>query len=264
MALVTGAAAVWRDALGSWAIPDEIREQATEDPWIHPVELFTATGDTPPSPSHDRAREALPEGGSVLDIGSGGGRASMALADRAGLVVGVDRHPAMLEAYAEAAHRHHVAHREILGDWPSVSSDSPTCDVVVAHHIVYNVPDLGVFLRACHLHARRRVVLELPARHPLSHMAPLWEHFWGLRRPDRPTADDFLEVCREMGMDIRSEAWDEEGRDVRARIPLADQVRFNRIRLCLPPDREPEVEQAMALLMPPGPRRMVTVWWDPR
>ena len=73
------AAEKWRADLASWAIPEEIRVQAPQDPWIHPVAQFIAPDVIPDSPAHQVARAALPEGGSVLDVGCGGGRAALAL-----------------------------------------------------------------------------------------------------------------------------------------------------------------------------------------
>ena len=121
----------WRSDLESWAIPESILAQAPQQPWIHPVEMFTVDDDIPDSPSHALARQALPAGGSVLDVGCGGGRAALALVPPAGRVVGVDHQEAMLEAFAEAATRRGVEHSEILGEWLEVEPEVPSCDLVV-------------------------------------------------------------------------------------------------------------------------------------
>jgi SAM-dependent methyltransferase len=256
------AAEQWREALASWAIPQEILDAAPEDPWIHPVEMFAVEGEVPDSPSHARAREALPEGGSVLDVGCGGGRASMALLPRAGRVTGVDSGERMLERYAAAAASRGVEHAEILGTWPEAAPQAPEADLVVCHHVVYNVPDLPAFLRALSAHARRRVVLELPVTHPLTHMNPLWERFWGLARPARPTADDCLAVAREAGIDATLDVWDDEPFEQRTTLSPEQRAHYLRVRLCLPADREPEVVAAVAEAGPPAPRRTATLWWD--
>ena len=176
----------WRDDLASWAIPPEILAQAPEDPWIHPVSMFTVDDEIPDAHSHRVAREAVPPGGSVLDVGSGGGRASLALVPPAAMLVAVDHQQGMLDAFAEAALRRGVRSHQFLGFWPAVADDVPECDVVVCHHVAYNVADIGPFLTALDAHARVRVVLEIPQHHPLSHMNPLWKQFWDLDRPTRP------------------------------------------------------------------------------
>jgi SAM-dependent methyltransferase len=253
----------WAGALAAWKIPDEILTAAPQSPWIHPVDLFRASdAPTPDTPSHARARELLDAGGSVLDIGCGGGRAAFAVAPPAATVIGVDQQQAMLDTFAEAAARRGLQHAEVLGDWPDVTDQAPTADVVVCHHVAYNVAALAPFASALDAHARRRVVLELPQHHPLSAMAPLWRHFWGLERPTGPTAPDALAVIRESGLDARLQEWDE---DPAARslpgLPLAQQVEFLRIRLCLTPDRDAELAQLMVAAPPPA-RGLATIWWD--
>ena len=61
-----------------------------------------------------------------------------------------------------------------LGRWPDVAPQTPAADVAVCGHVAYNAPDLDAFVVALTAHARRRVVLELTDRHPLSWMNDLW------------------------------------------------------------------------------------------
>jgi SAM-dependent methyltransferase len=256
-------AEAWAGQLAAWRIPDEILAAAPRSPWIHPVELFRAgDGPTPETPSHARARERLADGGSVLDVGCGGGRAAFAVAPPAGTVTGVDHQQGMLDTFAATAAGRGLSHREILGDWPDVAGVTPPADVVVCHHVVYNVAALVPFVTALDAHARRRVVLELPTRHPLAAMAPLWRHFWNLERPDGPTADDALAVVRAAGPDARLEGWDEDpATRALPGLPPERQVEFMRIRLCLTPERDAELADVMAA-HPSRPRRLATIWWD--
>ena len=258
-----GAAERWGQQLADWKIPDLILAAAPQSPWIHPVELFrVADGQAIESPSHMRALQRLDSGASVLDVGCGGGRAAFAVAPPARAVIGVDHQQSMLDSFAAAAADRGLEHHEVLGDWPEVAEQTPSADVVVCHHVAYNVAGLGPFVAQLHGHARRRVVLELPQRHPLAAMAPLWHRFWDLERPEGPTAADALTVIRELGHDAQIEEWDAGAgaRPVSA-VPLPRQVEFMRIRLCLTPDRDPEIAAAMAEL-PNTPRRMATIWWD--
>jgi SAM-dependent methyltransferase len=255
-----GAARRWRDDLAAWAIPPEILAAAPESPWIHPVEMFTVSDTVPDSPSHRRAREAVPEGGSVLDVGCGGGRAGVALVPPAASVIGVDEQQAMLDRFVEAVGRVGASSRTVLGQWPAVADEVPEVDVAVCHHVAYNVADLAPFLLALGTHARRRVVLELPVTHPLTHMAPYWRTFWGLDRPSGPTAQDALAVAREAGIDAQLEIWTDEAYSARASLTPEQQARFLRIRLCLPEDREADVAAAVAAAGPPDPPRTPTLW----
>ncbi|HET7721024.1 MAG TPA: hypothetical protein VFK43_13745, partial [Acidimicrobiales bacterium] len=61
------AAEHWASELAAWAIPEHIMAQAPESPWEFTPALFRPSPEpTPDTPSRIRAREALPEGGSVL------------------------------------------------------------------------------------------------------------------------------------------------------------------------------------------------------
>ena len=216
----------------------------------------------PDSHSHAVARAAVPVDGSVLDVGSGGGRASMALVPPAGTVVGVDHQQGMLDAFAEAALRRGVRSQEFLGDWPDVADDVPECDVVVCHHVAYNVADIVPFLQALDAHARRRVVIELPQHHPLSNTNSLWKQFWNLDRPERPTAADVADIARDLGFAVQFDLWEDETWGQRVTLPDDDRVRFARIRLCLTDDRDAEVAAALIAQADAQPRAVATIWWD--
>jgi SAM-dependent methyltransferase len=249
----------WRAALGAWAIPEEILAQAPESPWIHPPELFGVPDVIEVTPSHQRAREALPDGGSVLDVGCGGGVAAFALVPPASLVIGVDHQAAMLEMFSANAAKRGVACEVIDGFWPAVATATPNADVVTAHHVVYNVADITPFLEALTSHARRRVVLELPDHHPLSSLSEAWRHFWGLERPTSPTPDDLLDVLAELGIAARRTQW--RGA-LRAETDLDQAVRFTRIRLCLGAERDADVRRFLEDHQTPTQRELSTVWWD--
>ena len=249
----------WSDSLPLWAIPQAILDQAPTSPWIHPVSTFTPKGDLfVETPSRLRALEALPDGGSVLDVGCGGGRAAFGLVPPASHVIGVDHQQGMLDVFTRQARDRGVGCDTILGDWPDVADGTPTADVVTCHHVFYNVRDLGPFVDALSSHARHRVVVELPQRHPLSGLSTMWKRFWDLERPDSPTAHDALAVVRELGHDARLETFTEHT-GVR---PVTDEdVEFTRIRLCLGADRDPEI-RAHLEANPVTQRDLATIWWD--
>jgi SAM-dependent methyltransferase len=252
----------WADALAAWAIPDEILAQAPDDPWRLTPNLFPPpdrSASPPDTPSYRRAVEALPEGGTVLDVGAGSGAASLPLAPPAARLVAVDQSADMLAAFAAAAAEAGVAHETVEGNWPEVASQTPVADVVMCHHVFYNVPDLAAFAGALTDHARWRVVVELTGRHPVTRTNPLWRHFWGLERPEGPTADDAVAVLIEAG--IRPEVHREQ-RPARRPVRHADRVAFLTRRLCLPPERQPEVEEAMANWPEPETWEIVTLWWS--
>ena len=252
----------WADTLAAWAIPEEILRQAPDDPWRLPPDLFPAPDPAEPPPdtsARRRALEALPESGVVLDVGVGSGAASLPLAPPASTVVGVDESAEMLAAFGAGAARAGVRAETIQGRWPDVAPSTPVADVVVSHHVLYNVPDLAAFVLALTDHARERVVVEITGRHPVTRTNALWRHFWGLDRPEGPTAADALAVLREAG--VEPEAVTDE-RPPRRPVRHDDYVAFLTRRLCLPPERQPEVEEALADLPDLLTGEVVTIWWE--
>ena len=186
----------------------------------------------------------------------------MTLVPPAGTLIAVDHQQGMLDAFAEAATRRGVHHREFLGDWPDVADEVPEADVVVCHHVAYNVGEIGPFLTALDAHARGRVVLEVPTRHPLSNMNPLWKRFWDLDRPTRPTAEQLGEIAQAMGFDAHVDIWHDETWGKRVEMPDDERVRFARIRLCLTEERDAEIAAALIEETDQAPREVATVWWD--
>ena len=241
-ATITDAATRWADRLGRWAIPEEILAQAPVSPWQHDTAMFvvddTLDRDTPAA---EIARAVLPaSGGSVLDVGCGGGRAALSLVPPAELVSGVDQSPAMLAEFTRAAVAAGVRSTTVEGRWPDVANTTPVADVVVCHHVAYNVADIEPFLLALTAHARLAVVLVLPPRHPLSAWNDAWRHFWGLERPTEPTADDLAEVLA--GLDLDVERWDVPRPPLaRATGDTASRIPSARRRLCLTEDRDDEL-----------------------
>ena len=262
---MTRPAVHWAESLARWAIPPEILDQAPETPWGCPTGLFARSAEeavtpgAPVTPTGRRVLEALPDGGSVLDVGVGGGAASIPLAPPAAFITGVDESSGMLESFAGLAGRRGVGHAEVQGTWPAAGDKVEPADVVVCAHVFYNVSDLEPFVAALTAKARQRVAVELTAAHPQGHLNPLWRHFHGIERPAHPTADDALAVLGEMGLDPGIERWEAPGRWESA--PREELVAFARRRLCLPPERDPDVAVALDELFDLGPRQLVTLWW---
>jgi len=264
----------WREALASWALPEEILARTPASPWTYPVSLFRRSAEEaltePPSLSNLRALEALPQGGTVLDVGSGAGAASLPLSRRAGRIVAVDTSEEMLAAFSELADGARVAHAEVFGPWPDSVADAEPADVVVCNHVLYNVADLEPFVRALSDHALRRVVVEITEEHPRAWANHLWKRFHHLDRPDRPTAEDAAAVLREMEIEPQREDWTPPPG---AGEPLDEIVALVRERLCLTPDRDGEIIAALGdrlvereggwVLRTLEERRNVTLWWDP-
>jgi SAM-dependent methyltransferase len=244
--------------------------------------------------------EALPVGGSVIDVGSGAGAASLPLAARASRITAIDTDPAMLSSLSAIAaglgteEGRHRAPTEaplkgpdkepeaplkgpdkkeapdvvtVAGRWPDVAGRVPVADVVVCHHVLYNVMDLRPFVEALSDHARVRVVVEMTEHHPVEPMNPLWMRFHGLQRPDGPTWEDAVAAISSLGHDVGVERWNSA--PLHTYESFDEMVAYHRRRLCLPSSADPEVAVALKDLGvdPDNPvglgrgRPLMTLWW---
>jgi hypothetical protein len=137
--------------------------------------------------------------------------------------------------------------------------------------VLYNVPDLGPFLEALATAARRRVVIEITQAHPRTRALEreLWQHFWGLERPDGPTWKDAVAVMREGGIEPEIELWESEERG--GFDDLDDLVAWMRRTVCLDRSRDAQVREIVSRLaverdgrwrLSGKPRALATIWWD--
>ena len=201
----------------------------------------------------------MPQGGSVLDIGCGGGVGAFAITPPAAHAIGVDHQQEMLDLFSQNARERGATSETFLGMWPNLADVTPIADVVTVHHVAFNVGDIVPFLKACDSHARKRVVLEVPIVHPMSNMNEGWKHFWNVTRPTVPAAKDLIDVLREMGIQANIEYFSGE---ILLDKAVEDATKYLRIRLCLPPDRQGEVDAFFAENPQPRSRELAVIWWD--
>lgn len=262
----------WRERLAAWELPASLRGSSPVG-WlgrrVPPSEDVEAPPTVPAgSRSYARAWEVLP--GAVLDVGAGTGGASLPLAPRVTRLTAVDPDQEQLAILVERAQRLRIRIEVVAGLWPQVADAAAPADVVVCHHVLYGVPDLEPFVTGLTGHARRRVVVEIPERHPHWSLNPLWLRFHGLQRPDGPTAHDAAAALRALGLDPQVEEWADEAGWGEHR-DFGELVGRVRQRLRLPEERSGEVATALWELgvdpdrpMLPGMvgRRLVTIWWE--
>lgn len=247
------AAQRWAELQSGRGVPPEILAAAPADPWTHDPRDFAATDRPADTPSRDAALELLDGGGTVLDVGCGGGDAAFALVGPMTRATGVDRQADMLEVFAEGARARGVAAETVLGPWPDVAVRAGRADVVVCHHVLHNVVDLAPFLAALSAAAGRGVVVEMLPEHPMAWLDPLWLRFHGLHRPPSATDADAVAVLAELGVRPRVRRWR------RARRHPHDPAWVTR-RLCLPQSRADEVDAALAEVPPRSPDAVTLHW----
>jgi hypothetical protein len=260
---VLSAESRWREALASWAIPDEILRQAPEDPWKLPVALFEVGENHSLTQSHRRALDALNPGDDVMDVGAGRCAMSLPLRPPARRIIAIDGSADMLE--------NSPADATIVGRWPDVAAEAGTAEVVVCGHVLYNVPDLGPFVMALDRAATRRVVVEITDSHPRKRPLEreLWQHFWGLQRPTGPTWKEAVAVIHDCGIDPSVDHGQTGERGGFGH--LDDLVAWMRRTVCLDASRQDEVREIVMRFAVEGngrwqlsgePRKLTTIWWD--
>ena len=251
----------WRELLRRSAVPQAVIDASPEPDVSLAPERFRWKPEEdarqPVRPSRRRALEALPEGGSVLDVGVGGGASSLGLVPKVGLIIGIDPLDGMLESFRASARAAGVATRTVLGSWPDVAGEVEAADVAVCHHAVYRVTELEDFVAALTEHARSRVVIEVSDRSPLSALDPLWKSIHGLDRPGWSVADQLQAVLVAMGVGVERE---DMLLPPRAHDVTPALVEFSRRRLHVGPERDEEIERWLRA-REPGEHRVVALWW---
>lgn len=102
-------------------------------------------------------------GRAVLDVGTGTGRAAIALARRGAVVTGVDASREMLAVAARRAHEKQVQVTFLQGDAHALAFPARSFDAVICLRVLMHTPDWRQSLaELCRL-ARHRVVLDYPA-----------------------------------------------------------------------------------------------------
>jgi SAM-dependent methyltransferase len=266
----------WNRALAKWAIPKEILAAAPQDPHDYPKELLVRRTEDAlrrkKSFSARKALEVMPIAGRVMDIGVGAGSGSLPLTPQAFLIVGVDPKPEMMAEFERIASIRGVQAKHIHGKWPDVIDKCTHADVVISHHLLWHIPDIGPFVNGMANRALLRVVIEITEEHPLAWMSDLWDRFHDLKRPMGPYAEDAFDAIRELGWDAH--AHEELVEPILAGFEEREEaIALVRRRLCLPADKDPEVAEALGERLAyrdglwttlPEKHTVVTIWWDPR
>jgi hypothetical protein len=251
----------WRELLRRSAVPQEIVDASPEpDATLEPERFRWKPEEDarqPVRPSRRRALEALPEGGTVLDVGVGGGASSLGLVPKPGLIVGVDPLPGMLESFQASAAEAGVACRAVLGPWPEAAAEVEPADVAVCHHAIYRVEELEDFLAAMTAKARNRVVVEVSDRSPLAALDPLWKALYGIERPVWSVADEAEAALLAMGVAVERE---DMTLPPRAPEVTPEFVAFCRRRLYAGPERDAEIE-AFLRAREPQEHKVVALFW---
>lgn len=195
-------------------------------------------------PLFRRIRRASGRRTTVLDVGAGPGRFSLALAPHVHEVVAVDASPAMVKLLRRRARdlgRSNI--RTVTGRWEEVEVEP--ADVGVCSFVLPLVADAASFLRKLDAACRRRAFVYLNAASADHLFDPLWRHFHQTPRRPGPTYLDAVAVLAELGIKAEVEVVELATRSRYATLNAA--VKAYRDQLCLP-DEAPVRRELRGLL----------------
>jgi SAM-dependent methyltransferase len=189
--------------------------------------VATATAD----PLYRRLRRATGRRSTVLDVGAGPGRFTLALAPHVAGVTAVDPSGAMLDICRREARRLGITNIDYVhATWDG--ADVGPASVAFSSYVLPLIADAPRFLRKLDRSATERAFVYLGAFSADAVLDPLWRHFHGRPRKPGATYLDAVDVLRELGL-----APDVEVVEVTSRVRFtttAEAAKDYREQLCLP------------------------------
>ena len=209
----------------------------------------------------------------VLDVGAGTGRHTMALAGEAKHVTALDPSAAMLGFLREDIESRKLVNVDVIeGGWPDAAADAPEVDVIISAHVLYPIEDIVSFLQAFDRKSKRLCFLHLMTWQPWFDQIQLWETVHGEARRPQPTYIDVVNVLRQLGCFANVEiAWTEMPRsfddidDAMDRFAESiavgeDEERSAKLRAALLQQLTPIDNGRLAF--PDRRYPLATVWWE--
>lgn len=153
---------------------------------------------TDEDPFFVRALGAVTPASTVLDVGAGTGRHTLALAPHVARVTAVDPSPAMLGFLEDDVKAQGLTNvTTVHSEW--LAADVGPADVVICSHVLYPIADVAPFVRKLAASARRRVFVYLRVD-PLPTDIGLWNEFYGVPLQLQPTHIDLVNVLVQLGI----------------------------------------------------------------
>lgn len=134
----------------------------------------------------------------VLDVGAGTGRHTLALAPQVARVVAVDPSPAMLGLLQEDVAAQRLTNVETVASGWLEAAVEPA-DVVLCSHVLYPIAEPLPFIRKLGACARQRVYVYLRVD-PLPTDMGLWSEFRGIALQSQPVHLDLINLLAQIGI----------------------------------------------------------------
>lgn len=209
----------------------------------------------------------------VLDVGAGTGRHTLALAPHVARVTAVDPSEAMLGLLREDVANERLQNVEtVQADW--LAADVAPADIVICSHVLYPIADVVPFVKKLEAAAKQRVYIYIRVD-PLPTDMGLWSEFYGVPLQAQPVHSDLVPLLWQIGVECDVEVVHHRFSWTFADIDEAvDQTRNS---LCLREDDAAAIEKLRSLLesrlvphdngrLGPdiGSSRSATISWTPR
>jgi len=149
-------------------------------------------------PLYRKLRAIVTPETSVLDVGAGTGRFTLALAPQAKHITAVEPNASMLDLLRQDAQEQKLSNISYLQNtWQDTPTDL-SADIVICSHVLYPLKDIVPFLSKLQAATRQACYIYMRATPIDALTAPFWQHFHGDERCMPPSYIHALDVLYEM------------------------------------------------------------------
>ncbi len=201
-----------RTVEGEHAQSDRVREETASDDFWRPVAhrfVPPMKGESAADDTVERLAELVSPTETVLDVGAGGGRLAVPLAEYCFHVTAVEPSEAMREQLVATAEAWGVQNISVVpGTWEEAVVEPH--DLVVCAHVVYTVTGIESFIRKLSSSARNTAALITFERPATATFLPLWSYIHDEERIELPTLPQIESLLSEMDIEfskVRLKEW---------------------------------------------------------
>ncbi len=137
---------------------------------------------------------------SILDVGAGTGRFTLALAPYVHHITAVEPNAAMLRYLQQDAEEAHFINISTHPQTWQNAPDDIRADIVLCSHVLYPMRDINSFVLKLRTATRQACYIYMRALHFETSLSPLWQHFHGDIRHLPPGYIHALDVLYELGI----------------------------------------------------------------